>query len=122
MTRTVTTLFSITLLSGCLSSLAGDGDVVGTLNGAPLYQARCTVDLSTAGQKGLFGTGTVAVHGYCDVAAENRCGEDNYTVTKVDRSNRRRITDTFQNGPYTQRRTYTAEDVRLTFVCKGSAA
>ncbi|SMX35940.1 hypothetical protein [Maliponia aquimaris] len=120
MHRIVGLLASFGLLAGCLAPLYGDGAQVGSLNGQPLYEARCTVDLSTAGQKGLFGTGTVPLHGTCDIAAENRCGNKTaYTTVSVDRSNRRRVTDTFDNGPYRQTRTYTAEDQVLRFTCKG---
>lgn len=118
MQRFLFVLPAVTLLTGCLSGLYGDGEPVGTLNGKALYQTRCTVDLSTAGQKGLFGTGTVPIYGTCEVAAKNRCGEGAYTIIKADRSNRRMITTTHQNGAYVSRRTFPAQDVVMQFTCK----
>lgn len=118
MTRFLIPLSALALLTGCLSAIYGDGEPVGSLNGKPLYQARCTVDLSTAGKKGLFGTGTVPIYGTCELAAENRCGEGSYEIVKADRSNRRMLSETIQNGPYRTRRTYPAQDVNLQFICK----
>jgi hypothetical protein len=118
MKHAIPALLCASLLSGCLSALAGKGEPVGMRNGKPLYQTRCTVDLSTAGKKGLFCSGTVPLHGSCDAAAQNRCGANNATIVKIDRSNRRRITDTIQNGPYVQRRTYPAENLSMVFTCK----
>ncbi|WP_323769068.1 hypothetical protein [Antarctobacter sp.] len=117
MHRYLLTFPALVLLSGCLSALYGDGEPIGSQNGKTLYQTRCTVDLSTAGQKGLFGTGTVPVHGTCDLAAANRCGEGAYQIIKADRSNRRMISETIQNGPYSTRRTFPAQDITMQFTC-----
>ena len=118
MPRFLISFSALALLTGCLSALYGDGEPVGTLNGKVLYQTRCTVDLSTAGQKGLLGTGTVPIYGTCEVAAKNRCGENGYAIVRADRSNRRMITETHQNGSYISRRTYPAQDVVMQFTCK----
>ncbi|MBV7392925.1 hypothetical protein [Mameliella sediminis] len=118
MKRIILGFSALGLLSGCLSAIYGDGEPIGTLNGKALYQTRCTVDLSTAGQKGLFGTGRIPLYGTCEVAAKNRCGDGAYSIAKADRSNRRMITDVIDNGPYRTRRTYPAQDVVLQFTCK----
>ena len=118
MKKVLPAVFLVIPLSGCLNGLAGDGEPVGTQGNKVLYEAGCTVDLSTAGQQGLLGTGTIPLHGYCEVAAENRCGEGNFDITNVERSNRRMVTDTIQNGPYVQRRTYPAENQVIQFVCR----
>ena len=109
-------LSSLVALTAC-ASWYGDGEPIGTKGGKPLYRTSCTVDLSTAGKKGLFGTGTIPVYGTCEVAASNRC-PSGYKIEDTKRSNFRRITETFQNGPYVQRRNYPAQDVELLFTCK----
>ena len=118
MKKLVISMTAFVSLAGCISSLYGDGEAIGSVAGKPLYQASCTVDLSTAGQKGLFGSGTIPVYGTCETQASNRCGEGGYSIQSANRSNRRINTARIQNGPYVQTRRYPAEDVTLTFICK----
>ncbi|MEL6958541.1 MAG: hypothetical protein AAGL89_06265 [Pseudomonadota bacterium] len=111
----------VPVLGGCavVTAMAGDGEPVGTLNGKTLYASSCTVDLSTAGQQGLFGTGTVPLYGFCEVAADNRCGDGAFTITDVDQAPPEMRTETFQNGTMIQRRTYPAAATTIQFTCNG---
>ena len=103
-------------VSGC-ASMYGDGTEIGTKGGKRLYQSSCTVDLSTAGKQGLFGTGPIPVHGTCEVAAANRC-PSGFKIEDVKRANFRYLTDRFVNGNMVQTRRYPAQDVVLRFTCK----
>ncbi|SLN12118.1 hypothetical protein [Pseudooctadecabacter jejudonensis] len=114
-------LLALPVLGGCAiaAALAGDGEPVGVLNGKTLYAASCTVDLSTAGQEGLFGTGTIPLYGNCQVAAANRCGEGAFTITNVEQAPPRMLSETVQTGTMIQRRTFPASATTLQFTCNG---
>ena len=104
-------------LAGCIGAIYGDGEQIGSRDGKAVYKTSCTVDLSTAGRKGLFNTGTVPLHGSCDVSAANRCGKGNVTILDVQSSNRRMITENIQTGTMIQRRTFPAENQVMQFMC-----
>ena len=117
MKRILFSLLAAGSLAGCLGAIYGDGEQIGSRDGMPVYRTSCTVDLSTAGRQGLFNTGTIPLHGTCDVSAANRCGKGKVTILDVQSSNRRMVTENIQTGSMMQRRTFPAEDQVMQFMC-----
>jgi hypothetical protein len=105
------------ILSGCSAQQwNGVGRVVGEQGGAPVYQTDCKIDTSIAGQKGLFGTGTISPIYACEGQAKASC-PTGYRVIETVPGARRQQTQVTQAGTMVTRKRYIEQDLSIRYQC-----
>jgi hypothetical protein len=105
------------VLSACSAQQwNGVGQVVGNQGGAAVYQTDCKIDTSIAGQKGLFGSGTISPIYACEGQARATC-PSGYRVTETIPGARRQQTSVTQTGTLVTRKRYIEQDLSIRYVC-----